>query len=334
MFLYKKSLELHRNISAANVIATLKKLIQYQIYLPKSSSILELPFNSNVCLIVHRGLRIFDFDKKVVIKTISQEVDDKSVKKEIEAVKKANKFDFTPKLRNWNIQERWYEEDYIIGSPCFFYPDSEQPLFQELYHEEIVWCLQNIILVTEPVYIEIKEYLSDLVKIIDTRRNLIFHKKKITETKIEEFILSLLNKLNSEKSKIPLVFTHGDFSLVNILKTTNGVRVIDWADAGKRSALHDFYNYFLTELYYNRMSFSFIPKIKDAALALQTRIALKNHKIAETFLPLFKRYRWIYYIERIALLLERELNEKTLNVIIKSIDVFKNYENFSNEQNY
>ena len=152
-------------------------------------------------------------------------------------------------------------------------------------------------------------------------------------TKIEESIQFFLRKLNSDKLKIPLVFTHGDFSLVNILNTKNGVKVIDWADSGQRSALHDFYNYFFTELYYDRLSFSYLPKIRDAVLALQTRIAFRNHKITETFIPLFKRYRWLYYIERIALLLERELNEKTLNVILKSAEVFKKYENYANDVN-
>ena len=61
--------------------------------------------------------------------------------------------------------------------------------------------------------------------------------------------LSLINK---EIYKINLVFSHGDYSLVNILRTKNGIKVIDWEGAAFRNPLYDLYNFFFTEIYYKR----------------------------------------------------------------------------------
>ena len=70
---------------------------------------------------------------------------------------------------------------------------------------------------------------------------------------IERFVESVAKRMiTKEKTQIDLVCSHGDFSLVNILKSKNGIKVIDWEGLDLRNPLFDFYNYFFTELYYNR----------------------------------------------------------------------------------
>jgi thiamine kinase-like enzyme len=123
-----------------------------------------------------------------------------------------------------------------------------------------------------------------------------------------------------------LVFSHGDFSLVNIINTKNGIKVIDWESAGRRSVLFDLHNYFLTEVYYKRATLSIASEIDQAIAMLQARLAPSAPELAKTLPSRVQTYRELYYLERVCTLLDRELNDQRLDVILRSIDVFERYE--------
>jgi hypothetical protein len=125
---------------------------------------------------------------------------------------------------------------------------------------------------------------------------------------------------------VDMVFSHGDFSLRNMLMTKEGIRVIDWESAGRRSVLFDLYNYFFTESYYGRIATNLVSEISEAISSLQSRIRSKAPDIAENLSSLTPMYRRLYYLERILVMLEREMSDDLLDVILRSIQVFKRYE--------
>ena len=102
--------------------------------------------------------------------------------------------------------------------------------------------------------------------------------------------------------------------------------VIDWESVAYRNILYDLYNYFFTEIYYERVKTNLVPEINHAIWSLQSRLMSQAPDIAKPLISLADCYRRLYYFERIRMLLARELSDKLLNVIVRSIEVFNRYE--------
>jgi hypothetical protein len=298
-------------------------LAQYKISLPQDVAVLELPFYGNLCLPVHRGYKIFDFYRKKVVKIMTDEINTALVSNEIEAVRMASRLGFAPDMLHWNAQERWYEEEFIRGRPFYSDPRAKTDVSIEIYHRNITPYLAEMILLQPIQTVEIQEYLNRLIASALQRKSIVSNENNQEARFIYGFIEQMAAQVNrSGKGQIPLVFSHGDFSLVNILKTNDGVKVIDWEGAVKRNPLYDLYNYFLTESYYGRATKSLVSEINQAIRSLQSSIAVKSPEIASTIESFSEVYRWLYYIERICMLLERDFSQKILEVISQSIDVF------------
>jgi thiamine kinase-like enzyme len=174
-----------------------------------------------------------------------------------------------------------------------------------------------------PQRIEIGEYVLRLKYLVENKKFFIVRTNHPAGDLIYSFIDSIVNKI-FEKSvdKIPLVFSHGDFSLVNILKSDDGIKVIDWEDAARRNPLYDLYNYFFTESYYGRTTSKITLEVNAAIKSIQARLVTKSPEIAAALLPSAEIYRWLYYLERVGMLLGRDFSSKILEVILRSIEVF------------
>jgi aminoglycoside phosphotransferase (APT) family kinase protein len=126
------------------------------------------------------------------------------------------------------------------------------------------------------------------------------------------------------------VFTHGDFCSANILNTKDRIKIIDWEHATYRSALFDFYSYFFYRPYRNKISVhNLFSEINKALPYLISPLSLKSRELSKSISSLERTYRLLYYIERIGMLVEREMTDTNLNImetITKYIDVFSNYE--------
>jgi len=60
-----------------------------------------------------------------------------------------------------------------------------------------------------------------------------------------------------------------------------------------------------------------------------SQLSLKSRELSESISSLERTYRLLYYIERIGMLVEREMTDTNLNImetITKYIDVFSSYE--------
>ena len=308
-------------------ISAVKTLVQYQLHWQSSDSVLELPVYGNLCLPVHRGYRVFDFRRKAVIRTFAPEVAPAIVAREIEGVRSANSLDFAPTVRRWSVEERWYEEDFVIGYRASLIPKSESGAVLRIYRQDAAPCIERMVLLQSPLGANVGEYVNKIMANLEdgrlSRQGLDLSKTSA----IRDFAESVAERLCLEgDEQADLVFSHGDFSLRNILRTKDGIMVIDWESAGRRSALFDLYNYFFTESYYKRITTDLVSEINEAILSLQSRLTLKAPDIA-TSLPFLARvYCRLYYLERVLMLLERELDDHLLDVILRSIEVFNRYE--------
>lgn len=332
LYCFKNSLRLHLGVVQLAIFKIIRKLIQYQFNLPQHVELLDLPFFGNLCLTVHRGYKIFNFKKKTVVKIFQPDIDHGIIAEEIKAARTASVLDFTPGIKNLDIQNRWYEEDFVDG--CSFYINSEADgyFYHEIYHKHIVACLEKMISLQAPVTTDFQAYFHSLISTISKRKRSADSIDREKTTKIDNFVKSISKSIQSRKeTKIPLVFSHGDFSLVNIFKTKKGIKIIDWEGAKRRSPLYDFHNYFFTELYYRRATQKIISEIEESLLVLKDRIAAKDQYIAGLMTSYSTNYRELYYLERICMLFERELSKKVLEVILRSIEVFSSFEKDKND---
>lgn len=318
-----RSLKLGRR----EAIRVVRTLVRHQLYLRSGEPVVELPVYGNLCLPVHRGYRVFDFRRQTVIRTFAPKADTAVIEREIGAVRDASPLDFAPTIRRWNVQERWYEEDFAIGYRARLIPESDPGAVMRIYRRDVSPCIERMILLQDPLSVSVSKYVDDIVAELKdgrlSRPELDARKANTTR----DFVDSVVKQLRFEDDvRVDLVFSHGDFSLRNILTTKEGIMVIDWESAGRRSVLFDLYNYFFTESYYKRITTDLTLEISEAVSSLQSRLALQAPDIAGTLLPLARTYCRLYYIERVLMLLERELDNKLLNVILRSIEVFNRYE--------
>jgi hypothetical protein len=265
---------------------------------------------------------------------MNSEVDPRIVAREIEGVKKAGLLDFAPSILSQDVEERWHEEDFISGAPCFSASKSRSAIYFEIFQTEIAPCLEQMIFLQAATQKNLSEYLVNIIKILENSdlANPELERKKTNS--IRGFVESIVERLRlCGNCRVDLVFSHGDFSLVNILRTKNGIKVIDWESASTRSLLFDLFNYFFTELYYRRATTSLVHEISEAILSLRSRIVTKAPDLAGAMVSLSDMYRRLYYVERIRMLLDRQLGNRQLDVILRSIEVFNSFEEVQEGRN-
>lgn len=305
----------------------LRGIIQHYVTHTENPKSIKLPFIGQLALAVHRGYKVFDFKRKLVIRVIDQTVDLSLVSEEINNIRMTNGLECAPKILDWSQEKRWYVEEYVVGEQRKLFEISISGALLELFHEQISPRLSDIALFKESAKKPGREYIANIAEIIDNPRlsDSTIDNSKIS--KIKQYLnLIKYQLLDQPEIEIVLVLSHGDFSLVNILSTAQGIRVIDWEGAKFRGLLYDFYNFFLTEIYYRRADVNIADEVngiaQDFSIALYQKLYKSENKddISVQF------YRRLYYLERISMLLERELSDKSLEVILRSIDVFQKFE--------
>lgn len=327
-FLWSKnrSLELRRCLGKRDVVRTVRTLVQHQLCPWTNKAVLELPVYGHLCLKIHRGYRLFDYRRNAVARILDPDVEPAVVAAEIERARSASRLDFAPKVLRWNVQERWYEEDFVSGHIAYSGIKSESEVF-EIYQRDIVPCLEKMILLQAPLNVDLAAHIDEISSAIEDSG---LSKPGLDPKKVNLvrcFAGSTIEQLGLEnKGQIHLAFSHGDLALRNILRTKAGIKVIDWESAGHRSILFDLHNYFFAALYYGRITANPVSEIGRAILSLQSRLAANVPDIARELLSLARVYRRLYYVERLSMLLEREMGNDLLDVITQSIAIFNRYE--------
>ena len=314
------SLELGGGAALKSLHALLRSRVPW-----RRRSGLTLPVFGHLCLSIHRGHKVFDLRRKRVTKVFSSDVKAEAITLEIEAVKKASELSFAPNLYRWSLEERWYEEDFVPGEIGYLFTAPSS--VRELYRNHLETALLRMIELEVPVELSLSDYVEQLAWHF---AQLEFTKKDLDTPSVdatERYISKKLEHLRSQSDcPVELVFSHGDFSLRNILRIQSGIVVIDWEGAKHRSILCDLQNFFLTELYYKRMT------DEEAAESVQSSIDSLQVRLTAASSPLSSSisnsalYRELYFVERLIVLLAGELTKHRLSVVLRSIEVFQSFE--------
>jgi len=307
--------------SAWHLASWLKNLLQYQCHLRHNNSTLELPFYGNLCIRVNRGYKIFDLQRESVVKKFKDDIDMASVTNEIERVRHIGQYDFAPSVRRWDIEARWYEEDYVNGS-LITAPDMKT--YAKHYHQYAAPCIERMLFCEDLQVTTLAEYVNKLVDMF-AGRLVGDGLERSSVGPIQDFMHVIADDLcDAGDLKIHLGLSHGDFDHCPVLRTKQGIKVIDWEYMASRSVLFDLYNYFMVQLFWKQTVPDLVSETDSALSALQARLALRTPDVAESLRPLAWVYRRLYYIERLCSVVEvRGLDVKCMR---QWLDAFNGYE--------
>jgi len=287
---------------------------------------ISLPKNGDICIRVHRGFKLFDFHAKTVTRFFHPDVVDELVIAEITAAETAANLLFAPKVLRADRKERFYTEEYVRGDLGYATSAGRRGTFIPEHNEEIVSCLRDLLLLKPRRSVPLSTHLNSIMETLPLQR---MCDSGVVDEKIEEirqFMEEITASAMAVDHPVDLVFSHGDFSLVNFIETPTGLCVIDWEGAAYRTVLFDLHNLFMTELYYKRARDSVVSEVNQMIDALASKLQDDGSRAAKSLLSSRETLRKTYYAERISMLLSRELSNHLIGVVLRSILVFRDYE--------
>ena len=314
-----------------NKFIPLVKFIAYKYQWRISKSIITLPVYGQICVPVHKGYKVFDLRRAVVMKLFDPDIEIDDISNEIEQLKIVSRVSFAPTLRNWDLSKRWYEEDYFNGKMEASGVPNNSEEFLKKFHQDFVPYAIDLMLFQSPHVKNCEPYLRDLIRVLEASKVGKLAGQDVGVEKVKDFFGGIVACLHS-KGDIPLfhVYTHGDFCPENMLKTQKGMKIIDWESAKYRTALFDFYSYFFYRPVQKNVPIKLlIVEIHEALPFLITKIFKELPELAKSISKFESLYRKIYYLERIGMLAERTKTDKNLDildVIFRYIEAFERYE--------
>lgn len=286
-----------------------------------------LPVFGHLCLHVHRGFKVFNLRELSVTKVFDADVDSAEAAREIQAAGQASGLRFAPQLLDTAPDNRWYRETYIMGKRGSKSAVSKpEVVFRETVVDQLKAMIESRPLQTLDVNTCLAAVVDRLApQLADSQleRNL--------QATTVEFIDATSAALKPAGAlQVQLAFSHGDFSFVNFVYADKRIYVIDWEGAGSRSLLHDLYNFFFTELYYQRTAQPLMDTIDAAADLLLDR--LTPGRVLPVNGLMQSVYRRLYYLERIEMLLCRDAGDARSRVLRRTLEMFNEYERISGAQ--
>ena len=286
-----------------------------------------LPVFGHIAMRVHRGFKVFDFNKLEVTKVFDQGTPSDTATQELAASKQASEVGAAPSYIAEDPGLAWYREEYVCGvhatDPEFragaeildFYPDVER-------------CLLDLVSCKPAIHVNAVAHINRHADISFRDRWLKagLDLKEVDEivTYVERIQQWLLDQ--PKPDQLRLVLTHGDFSLVNAISTGAGLRFIDWEGVAPGGLYSDILHFLFVEKYYDRASASFAKDmsafIEKYRKSIQARFP-ELCQAAEIDITFARRQ---YYLERLSLLLDRDVSSNLCKVVSKSIAMFRDFD--------
>lgn len=293
----------------------------------RTSSYITLPVPAHLGMRVHRGYKLFDFDRSEVIKLFSDDVTEQQVSHEISTSEKASLVPSAPRFLGADARARCYTEEYIRGTHATKLVTANSSDYRR-YYTDVEKCLLDLANSSPAAPIPVRSHVENLAD-IDFRERWLQGGASVDEVdRLADYVAKLRAWLidNPGSDVIKLVLTHGDFSLVNAIATDTGLRFIDWESVSKGGVLSDICNFAFVELYYGRTSPDFPAEL--AAMLARYRSALSEHcrSIASEASISDCIARRLYYLERTRFLIDREVTPNQRQVISKSIAMFLQFD--------
>ncbi|RJR20786.1 MAG: hypothetical protein C4581_02900 [Nitrospiraceae bacterium] len=310
--------------------------VKHKYHFNNSDEMVELPFYGQFCILVNKGHKILDLSRNVAIKVYRSDVDVSTITNELDRLKNGSLFDFAPSIRKWSIEDRWYEEDYISGTLEYSFKPLDTSLLMNKFSRDVIPCLERLIAFRSPVLAPCSEYVNGIKNSLSNGGML----SQVTDGEITRKIWAFIDCISERilvvgKNPVCLVLSHGDFCPANMLNTSHGLRIIDWESATSRSALFDYYSYFFFRPLHQNLSVEeCCTEIKLTLPIFLSKLGITVSDVTQILQASDAMYRRLFYLERIAMLIERQKYDTKLNVlgnISKYIDVFNRYEEISSD---
>jgi hypothetical protein len=314
----KSLLQISRTLK--KFVFILGKIFLYRFNGSQFNNSIKHPHFGHFCVDTNNGYKLFDLQKKVAIKLLSEKTSLQKFHQELNRVRTVGTFNFAPSVLKWSMEERWYEEECLEG---YRPDDSTRKRFLQSIQEFVVPLIENIFTSSSPQPIHPWDYaLKQKYHFFGVESYL--SQKDLDPTKVSivrEFVKRIIQLLeNSKTSTIFLTLTHGDLSFGHIRVARNGVMAIDWEACEHRSALYDFHDLFFKQPWQRPAWPGFKSDMTGAIVHLQRHMARQNNldikKLSSSLLEP-DTYRLVYYIERLAKLVKTK--NLTDSVLDKSI---------------
>jgi len=297
--------------------------------LGKTREVIRSPVPGLLALMVHQGFKVFNYKDGTVSKVFANSVPEEMLRKEIETAINASRLDFAPKFIKDDPEIKSYTEELVSGQLAAVNARADSDFSLNLYDSHVADYLARMITTDQIPDVQVSSILNELSEFISNDYLTRLETPYPALIEIKGFYRDICDDLENlaDKSVIKC-YSHGDFSLENIIASRHDVKVIDWEGAESRSILNDFFNYFFTEMYYKRLDLS-LDLFDTARQRLQDR--LDDTSAKENLKSCYDIYRKIFYLERLKTILERDLNEGFIRVASNSVLLFKTHEALHND---
>jgi hypothetical protein len=262
----------------------------------------------------------FDVSRKVVIRVFDSELDPQAVLGHIRRMRKVSHLAFAPDIHRWDQKAGWVEMALMPGTCGWTLTPDEPGKAKLIYDSFIAPILTELAMLDEPVRCTVRDRVQnaavDWTAMQDDRLS-----------SVRRFYESVVEKLRPIANRqVWVTFSHGDFSPHNMIKTPDGVAVIDWEDSGHQCLLHDLYNHFYTTMHHSGC-LDLRDQIDAAIAAMARDLASLGSPLAEALDQDAEIYRHLFYIERLCnLITHRSLSTRHIGVVRGFTDVLAGYE--------
>ena len=323
---WRLHLTLHRRLRSLGFGKRgLIELLFHRLRSRPNRPILALPANGELCLETHNAHLVFDLRRRVVTKVFSPNVARDSIEREIETIDRVQKLGFAPLLLDWNLEQRWYEMDYVYGQSGWSIAPSDRAAFQALYYRYVETCIEGLITAEPSTRLALGAYLDQTLEALRLLDRSGLDGKTIRS--VRAFVDTCVQHLHGQDDRqIHMVMSHGDFLNLNIIKVKEKIVVVDWEGAAQRSLLHDLYNYYFSHMYWN-VPLILSEEVSDAIESLGRRLTPDRPELADALRLQKDLYKHVYFLERVCMLLERNMRpDVARQILLRTIDVFSRFE--------
>lgn len=306
---------------------SVRAIIKDRLRLLNSANVIELPAFGHIGMAVHRGYKVFDFERDYVTKVFAPDTDPDAARLEIHGSRHTSDIAAAPKFIEEDPGHGWYREEYICGTHATD-PEVRSGKDVREYYPAIEDCLLDLVACRPPKYIDTLAHIEQHSDTSFREHWLAAGQDAGQVSEIVTYVDELSDWLQEQRKpdRLQLVLTHGDFSLVNAIVTDDGMRFIDWEGVTFGGLYNDVMHFLFVERYYGRIDESFIDEMTEFVARYREAALDRFSELREAADLDFALARRLYYLERIGLLINRSISSNLCNVVIKSIATFRAYD--------
>ena len=308
-----------------------RKAVQFvargKLGLLNSEQQLALPVRGQIALLVHRGFKVFDFERREVTKVFDPGVSSEVAGKEIAASRRASGVAAAPAFIAEDAEGAWYKEEYVCGVHATDAEFRDGIDILDCY-ADVEKCLLDLVASGQLTNVDARTHFDRQADLSFRDRWLQAGCNQEDVDEISAYVESLRDWLFAQHGpdQLQLVLSHGDFSLVNAISTNNGLRFIDWEGVAPRGLYNDVFNFLFVERYYERASANFLDEMSEFIDRYCAAIQAAVPALSDASRQDLAVARRQYYLERLRLLLDRAESQNLGSVVLKSIEMFRDFD--------